>query len=160
MHKSVSHLPEKARKAIVEALNQTVLDGLDLYTQIKVAHWNLRGPLFLSLHPQLDAFASATLEHTDELAERAVVLGGIAAGTARQVAKSSGLQEYPAGVVLDLDHAAQVLKRFESYLNSLRETREVADKYEDKDTSDMITVVTTAFEKYAWFLQALLYNRK
>ena len=41
MYKSPSKLPEEARTKIIDALNARLADGLDLHSQIKVAHWNL-----------------------------------------------------------------------------------------------------------------------
>src|SRR5690242_785428 len=46
MYQSPSHLPPEARAQIAAALNARLADGLDLHSQIKVAHWNIKGPQF------------------------------------------------------------------------------------------------------------------
>ena len=46
---SPSRLPVASRARLVEALNARLADGMDLYTQIKVAHWNIKGPHFAHL---------------------------------------------------------------------------------------------------------------
>ncbi len=97
MYTSPSKLPEKSRGAIAETLNARLADGLDLHGQIKVAHWNIKGPQFPSLHPLFETFAVSLAGHNDEIAERAVTLGGLASGTARHVAKTSRLPGVPAG---------------------------------------------------------------
>jgi hypothetical protein len=51
LYRSPSHLPEPARAKLAETLNARLADGLDLHSQIKVAHWNIKGPQFASLHP-------------------------------------------------------------------------------------------------------------
>src|SRR5512144_1718908 len=104
MYRSPSQLPEQARAKIAETLNDRLADGLDLHSQIKVAHWNIKGPLFASLHLLFDQLADEIREHTDEIAERAVTLGGTAFGTSRHVAKTSKLPEYPQETTRDLDH--------------------------------------------------------
>ena len=91
MYKSPSHLPEAARKSISETLNGRLSDGLDLHSQIKVAHWNIKGPQFPGLHPLFETFAVSLANHNDSIAERAVTLGGRAYGTARHVGKTSRL---------------------------------------------------------------------
>ena len=156
MFKSPSPLSEKARTQIAETLNARLADGLDLHSQIKVAHWNIKGPQFAALHPLFETFAVALANFNDTIAERAVTLGAKAYGTARHVAKTSKLPEYPQETTRDLDHVKLLVERFETYLTGLRESRNVAEENGDTDTEDMLTLVTTEFEKNDWFLRASL----
>jgi len=156
MYRSPNPLPETSRERIAESLNDRLADGLDLHSQIKVAHWNLKGPLFASLHPLFDSFASDLAEHNDEIAERSVTLGGTAFGTAREAARKSRLPEYPREARRDLDHVQALAERIDVFLAGLRETRALADELEDADTVDMLTEFITEFEKHAWFLYATL----
>jgi starvation-inducible DNA-binding protein len=156
MYKSPSVLPEAARGAIANSLNARLSDGLDLHSQIKVAHWNIKGPQFPSLHPLFETFAVSLAEHNDSIAERAVTLGGLAYGTARHVAKSSHLAEYPQETTRDLEHVRLLAERFEIYLQGMRESRTVAEQHGDTDTVDLITAIITEFEKHGWFLRASL----
>ncbi len=57
MYPSPSKLPEDARRRLCETLNARLADGLDLHSQIKVAHWNIKGPQFPALHPLFETFA-------------------------------------------------------------------------------------------------------
>lgn len=156
MYKSPSHLPEAARAELVTALNSRLADGLDLHSQIKVAHWNIRGPQFAALHPLFDTFATSLAMHNDAIAERAVTLGGKAYGTARHVAAHSRLPEYPQETTRDLEHVKLLAERIETYLDGTREARTGADKLSDTDTVDIYTGIVTEFEKHAWFLRASL----
>lgn len=156
MYRSPSHLSESARKAVADTLNERLADGLDLHSQIKVAHWNIKGPNFAALHPLFETFAVSLANHNDAIAERAVTLGGKAYGTARHVAKSSRLPEYPGETTRDLEHVALLAERIEGYLSGLRESRSVAEKQGDTDSVDLLTGIVTEFEKHAWFLRASL----
>lgn len=156
MYTSPSHLPEPARAKIVEALNARLADGLDLHSQIKVAHWNIKGPQFAALHPLFETFAVSLAGHNDALAERAVTLGGKAYGTARHVAGASRLPDYPQEATRDLEHVKLLAERIETYLDGLRASRGVAEEQGDTDTVDLFTQVITEFEKHAWFLRASL----
>jgi starvation-inducible DNA-binding protein len=156
MYKSPSPLAEGARTQIAETLNARLADGLDLHSQIKVAHWNIKGPLFATLHPLFETFAVGLAAHNDAIAERAVVLGARAYGTARHVAQASRLQEYPQETARDLDHVRLLAQRFEQYLDGLRHSRDVAQESGDTDSVDLLTQVITDFEKHAWFLRASL----
>jgi starvation-inducible DNA-binding protein len=156
MHRSPNPLPETARAEIAASLNARLADGLDLHGQIKVAHWNVKGPHFAALHPLFETFAVSLAAHNDAVAERAVTLGAKAYGTARHVAKASRLPEYPQETTRDLEHVRLLAERIEVYLAGMRETRDLAEKHSDTDTHDMITIMITEFEKNAWFLRATL----
>jgi starvation-inducible DNA-binding protein len=156
MYSSPSPLPESARTRIDETLNARLADGLDLHGQIKVAHWNIKGPQFASLHPLFESFAVSLAGHNDALAERAVTLGGRAYGTARHVAATSRLPEYPQETSRDLEHVKHLAERIETYLDGLRESRGLAEAEKDTDTVDLLTGVISEFEKHAWFLRASL----
>ena len=156
MYKSPSKLPEASRSKIVEALNARLADGLDLHSQIKVAHWNIRGPQFAALHPLFETFAISLATHNDNIAERAVTLGGRAYGTVRHAAGKSRLPEYLQETSRDLDHVKLLAERIEVYLDGLRESRSAAEKEGDTDTVDLFTGIVTEFEKHDWFLRASL----
>ena len=156
MYKSPSHLPEDARVKIADTLNARLADGLDLHSQIKVAHWNIKGPQFAALHPLFETFAVSLGNHNDSIAERAVTLGAKAYGTARHVAKSSRLPEYPQETSRDLEHVALLAERIEKYLDGVRESRSAIEKLNDTDSVDLLTGIVTEFEKHAWFLRASL----
>ena len=154
MYASPSNLSPEARRDVAAALNARLSDGIDLHQQIKVAHWNVKGPLFPSLHPLFEQFAVALAGFNDQVAERAVTLGGTAVGTVRQVAASSTLPELPAGVIRGLDLVSLLADRIDAYLGGLREARDLALGLGDGDTVDLLTQVVTEFEKNAWFLRA------
>ena len=154
MYASPSSLSAEARRDIAAALNARLADGLDLHQQVKVAHWNVKGPLFPSLHPLFEQFAVSLAAFNDQVAERAVTLGATAIGTARQVSATSTLPELPVGVVRGLDLVSLLADRFDAYLGGLREARDLADGLGDGDTVDLLTQIVTEFEKNAWFLRA------
>jgi starvation-inducible DNA-binding protein len=156
MYASPSQLPENARLAVSESLNARLIDGLDLHSHIKVAHWNVKGPQFPALHPLFETFAVSLANYNDQIAERAVTLGALAHGTARQVAAGSRLAEYPTGTTRDMEHVRALVERIEAYLVGLRESRGVAEGHADTDTVDMLTQIITEFEKHAWFLRATM----
>jgi starvation-inducible DNA-binding protein len=156
MYRSPSPLQEPSRIKVAESLNQRLADGLDLHGQIKVAHWNIKGPNFAALHPLFETFAVSLANHNDAIAERAVTLGAKAYGTARHVAKTSRIPEYDQEASRDMDHVRLLADRIEAYLKGLRETRGTAEKEGDTDTVDLLTGIVSEFEKNAWFLRASL----
>lgn len=156
MYKSPSTLPEDARTRIAASLNDLLVDGLDLHSQIKVAHWNIKGPQFASLHPLFETFATDLANRNDIVAERTVTLGAQARGTARHVAKTSRLAESPQETTRDMEHVRLLSERIGKYLEGARESRAIAEQHADADTVELLTEAITAFEKHAWFLRASL----
>jgi starvation-inducible DNA-binding protein len=126
MYDSPTALSPEARATIAKALAGVLTDGIDLHSQIKVAHWNIKGPHFVSLHPLFDALATELAAHNDAIAERIVTLGGLAVGTARHVAAHSRLQDYPQETTLDLEHVKLLAARIGVWLESARTARAAA----------------------------------
>jgi starvation-inducible DNA-binding protein len=155
-YKTPSPLPEKDREQIAASLIARLAEGLDLHSQIKVAHWNVKGPHFAALHPLFETFAMSLAAHTDAIAERAVTLGAQARGTARWVARTSSLPEYPCDASQGVVHARLLAERFEQFTGALRTSRQLAADLGDEDTVDLLTAVVRDFEKHAWFLRATL----
>ncbi len=156
MYRSPSPLDEATRARLAGSLNARLADGLDLHSQLKVAHWNVRGPQFPSLHPLFETMAVGLAAHNDAIAERAVTLGTLARGTVRHVASASRLPEYPQETTRDLEHVRLLAERIEVYLAGLRESRGQAEKDGDPDTVDLLTGAILEFEKHDWFLRASL----
>ena len=88
-------IPAEKRAALIETLNRHLANTLDLYTQVKQAHWNVKGNDFYQLHLLFDEIAEEIEPFIDLLAERVTLLGGYANGTARMSAENSELPEYP-----------------------------------------------------------------
>src|SRR5882672_2358292 len=74
-------LPEDKRVEVIGLLNQRLAEAIDLQTQCKQAHWNVKGPSFIGLHKLFDEVNEDVETYVDLIAERVVQLGGIAEGT-------------------------------------------------------------------------------
>src|SRR2546430_17436414 len=98
MHVTKNDVPEQARANIVELLNARLADAIDLQTQMKQAHWNVKGPSFIALHELFDKVNGDVEEYVDAIAERAVQLGGVAVGTARSSVKRWQQAEYAPSI--------------------------------------------------------------
>ena len=95
MYETENDISQNRRVEISALLNQRLADAVDLQTQMKQAHWNVKGPHFIGLHELFDKIDEAVEAYVDLIAERIVQLGGIAEGTARVAAGRSRIEEYP-----------------------------------------------------------------
>src|SRR5256712_14128384 len=103
-HETMNDLPENVRGQVSDLLNNRLAEAIDLQTQAKQAHWNVKGPQFIALHKLFDEIDEAVEEYVDLLAERVVQLGGTAEGTARVVAERSELPEHPLTISTGGEH--------------------------------------------------------
>ena len=144
------------REQMVDLLNQQLADTADLFTQVKQAHWNVKGAQFIAVHKLFDDFAGDLVDTTDDLAERAVQLGGNAQGTARMAARATRLPEFPATAVSSLVAVTLVADRYAELGASTRAAIDAADGAGDADTADLFTGISRALDKALWFLEAHL----
>jgi len=160
MFETRNDLPAESRERLVELLNARLADTFDLYSQLKQAHWNVKGPDFIQLHELYDTVAESVLEFVDEIAERATALGGLATGTVRMAAEASALDDYPLAATSGPETVQVVADRLAAYGAAVREAIETADsELGDLDTSDLFTEISRAIDKHLWFVEAHLQGR-
>lgn len=149
-------LPSETRSQVAALLNRALASTLDLKTQVKQAHWNVKGMDFYQLHELFDEMASELEEYVDMLAERITALGGLALGTARVAAAQSVLPEYPLEIIGGKEHVTALAERFAPYAKLVREAIDRTDDLGDMDTSDLFTEISRTIDKRLWFLEAHL----
>jgi starvation-inducible DNA-binding protein len=148
-------LPEEARGSLVDLLDERLADAIDLQTQLKQAHWNVKGPTFQPLHELFDKINEDVEEYVDLIAERAVQLGGVVHGTARQVASRSTLPEYPAARD-GRQHLGAVATALAAFGEAARAGIGRSDGLGDADTADLFTEISRGTDKWLWMVEAHL----
>lgn len=147
-------LPAATRGRVTELLNQRLADCIDLQTQCKQAHWNVKGPSFIGLHKLFDDINTDVEQYVDLVAERAVQLGGVAEGTARCAAERSTLSEYPLSIVTGEEHVEALSSALARFGASCRNDIEQAGELGDADTADILTEISRGIDKWLWFVEA------
>ena len=156
MFKTKNGLSEATRVKAVELLIARLADCIDLQTQTKHAHWNVKGPNFIALHELFDKINEEVEDYVDDIAERAVQLGGVAEGTARMVAKRSSLSEYPTTTVDGRSHVEALSSAPAAFGKAARKAIDQSDELGDLDTADLFTEVSRGIDKWLWFVEAHL----
>jgi len=149
-------IPPDSRTKINRTLNQHLADSFDLMSQVKQAHWNVKGSDFWQLHKLFDEVAEQAEEWVDEFAERVTALGGYATGTVRMAAGASTLPEFPTEITESMDYVRAVAERLAAFTNSARKAIDQTDKLGDADTADLFTEISRCADKYLYFLEAHL----
>jgi starvation-inducible DNA-binding protein len=160
MYKTKNDIPETTRTAAIALLNVRLADAVDLMHQAKQAHWNVKGPDFLTLHKLhklFDEIVNAAEEYMDLLAERVVHLGGTAEGTVQVAAKRSTLKEYPITIIsAECEHVEALSSALEAFGKSVRQASDQSNELGDRDTADIFTEISRGVDKYVWFVDAHL----
>jgi starvation-inducible DNA-binding protein len=156
MHPTRNDMAQRTRTAMVKLLNARLADALDLEAQAKQAHWNVRGANFIALHELFDKLHDFAGESVDDIAERAVALGGTAFGTVQTVARSTTLRAYPENISESRAHVEALADAFAAFGKGIRKAIDVADKAGDADTADLFTGISRDTDKYLWMLEAHL----
>ena len=154
MYPTRNDLPESVRTKLVAVLNARLADAIDLQTQCKQAHWNVKGPNFIALHKLFDEVNDAVEEYVDLIAERAVQLGGVADGTARGVAKRSSLSEYSLKDGDGRAHVGALAAVLSEFGKVVRAEIDRSNELADADTADLFTEVSRGVDKLLWMVEA------
>jgi len=154
MYETKNDIPEKCRSELNALMNQRLADAVDLQTQMKQAHWNVKGPSFIGLHELFDKVSEAVESYVDMIAERIVQLGGIAEGTARVAASRSRLEEYQLTIADGLAHVEAVARALSTFGHEARNAINDADELGDADTADLFTEISRGIDKWLWFVEA------
>jgi starvation-inducible DNA-binding protein len=146
----------KYRTKLAALLNTQLTDLLDLHSQTKLAHWNVKGPLFIALHELFDKLAEELYEAIDTTAERVTALGGVAVGSVRQAATKTRVPEFPSDTFAGPDVVAALADRYAIVAKSTRAAVEEANRLGDAETADLFTGLSRELDKALWFLEAHL----
>jgi starvation-inducible DNA-binding protein len=147
-------LPEPDRVEVVTLLNQRLADCINLQTQCKQAHWNVKGPTFIALHKLFDEVNEAVEEYVDLIAERVVQLGGVAQGTAAIVAVRSTLPDYPLVLSTGAEHVSALSDALASFGRTARMGIDEVSDLDDADSADILTEISRGVDKWLWFVEA------
>jgi len=140
---------------IIDQLRQLEADYSVFYRKLRAFHWNVKGPNFFTLHEKFEELYDAFAVKVDELAERALTLGGEPIPTYKAVLDATRLKEVP-----EMPDASGMVEALYSDLKDLnqwtRETIESAEKAGDIGTSSLLEDFAVAGEKEAWMLRSFL----
>src|SRR3954471_6223037 len=125
-------IPAENRRKLIALMNARLADSIDLYTQTKFAHWNVKGKDFYQLHLLFDAIAEHVEDGVDTIAERITALGGRADGTIRQAVAASSLEEYEVNAREGMDHVRALSQRLATVANASREAVDQSDELDDQ----------------------------
>ena len=154
MYETENDIAQSRRVALISLMNQRLADVVDLQTQMKQAHWNVKGPNFIALHELFDKIAEESEEYPDLIAERIVQFGGVAEGTVQVVANRTNLPAYPLVLMTGREQIEAFSHTLAVYGELIRTTIKQAAELDDPVTADIFTQISRSVDKNLWFIEA------
>ncbi len=148
-------IDDRQRQAISEGLSRLLADTYTLYLKTHNYHWNVKGPMFNTLHLMFETQYTELALAVDLIAERIRALGYPAPGSYAQYARLSSIQEsetVPAATAM----IADLVKGQEAVIRTARSVLPTAEQAIDGPTADLLTQRIQTHEKTAWMLRSML----
>lgn len=148
-------IPEKSRKKIASGLAKFLADSYTLYLKTHNFHWNVKGPMFQTLHTMFETQYTELSTAVDLIAERIRSLGHPAPGSYSEFAKLTSIPEAD-GVPTAKEMIRQLVQGHEAVAKTARSIFPIAEEGKDEATCDLLTQRINLHEKSAWMLRSLL----
>ncbi|WP_116126497.1 Dps family protein [Lewinella sp. IMCC34183] len=139
-----------------DALQATLVELTDQYYAVHQLHWNITGPLFISLHELYEEFYEGLSGTIDEVAERKLALDQPADNRPATVVSDSPLSPAtPAGFVSDKRSLEILAERYEQLSNNV--ARRITETGEtDPVTQDLLISVKDMLDLHLWKVRSFL----
>ena len=148
-------ISDEARGEIAQGLSRLLADTYTLYLKTHNFHWNVKGPLFNTLHLMFETQYNELALAVDEIAERIRALGHAAPGSYKQFAKLTEIKE-ETSVPKAEDMIAQLVADQEMVVRTARSIFPLVDEAHDEPSADLLTRRMEIHEKTAWMLRSML----
>lgn len=142
-----------ASQELREALQQVLVDLIDLQLIGKQAHWNIVGPNFRDLHLNLDEVVGIARNAADIVAERMRAVRVVPDGRTSTIESDSSLPQLPGGELSTGDGVRYVVSAIEATVRTIRDVRDTVEEA-DPASADMLHGFIVDLEQQAWFLSA------
>lgn len=148
-------ISEKDKEQIVQGLSQLLADTYSIYIKTHNFHWNVSGPMFVTLHTLFEQQYTELALAIDIIAERIRALGAFAPGSFKAFQELTSIPEME-DIPDALTMIALLVEDNEIIIKTARSIIPLADKAYDTPTADLATARILVHEKTAWMLTSLL----
>lgn len=147
-----SFVPADQQEAVAAALQESLVDLIDLSLVAKQVHWSIVGPRFQSEHVALDEIVADARNFADEVAERATAVGVSPDGRSSTVASDSALDEVSAEFTADDKVIRVTTEALGSTIKRLRTN--ITKVGGDPVSEDLLIGITARLEQLHWMWEA------
>jgi starvation-inducible DNA-binding protein len=140
---------------LVDNLNAVLASSYALMALTHLAHWNVEGQNFFSLHEAFEEQYKNLFEAVDEIAERIRALDAYAIGGLGTLARQAGLEEFKAPMP-PKDYVAALIVAHEKVIDDAVRVRNRSGEVEDLETQDLMIERIAWHQKTVWMLKSVL----
>jgi len=142
-------------KKVAEAASRLLADSYTLYLKTHNFHWNVKGPMFTTLHTLFETQYTELALAVDEIAERIRALGEPAPGSYSQFEQLAKVKE--AKGVPKAEKMIEILVADQlTVVEAARKLVAAADEAGDQASGDLGVRRIQVHEKNAWMLRSHL----
>jgi starvation-inducible DNA-binding protein len=145
----------KAGTEVVGALERLLASSYTLYLKTHNFHWNVKGPMFTTLHTLFELEYTELALAVDAIAERIRSVGHPAPGTYAAFQALSAVKER-TGVPSAKEMLKELVRDQSSVAETARELRRAAEAAGDDASADLAVQRIQVHEKNAWMLRSHL----
>lgn len=143
------------RVKIAAGLSRLLADSYTLYLKTHNYHWNVTGPMFVTLHQLFEEQYTELALAVDEIAERIRALGHPAPGSYGEFQKLTSIRD-DAGTHDAQAMVAALVTAQETVARTAREVFPIVEAAADEPSADLLTQRMQVHEKNAWMLRSLI----
>jgi starvation-inducible DNA-binding protein len=143
------------RKRLAGNLSALLADTYLLLVKTQGYHWNVVGPLFVSLHRLTEEQYQDLFEAIDNLAERIRALGHPAPSSISEMIALTQIEE-DSGNASAEQMVESLVRDHEAVVRRLREATIAAEELHDVATAGMLTDRIQFHEQAVWMLRAVI----
>ena len=144
-----------SNEAVVKELSVLLASSYTLYLKTHNFHWNVRGPMFTTLHTLFETQYTELATAVDEIAERIRALGADAPGSYTQFAELSVVDE-AVGIPKATDMIEVLAADGEKIAEIGQKLTETAEGANDSVSADLAIRRIEVHQKNAWMLKSHL----
>lgn len=148
-------ISDKDRKGIAQGMGRLLADSYTLYLMTHNFHWNVKGPMFNTLHLMFEGQYNELALAVDTIAERIRALGYPAPGTYSEFVALSSIKEVKGQPKAE-DMIKHLVAGQEAVVRTARSLFPMVEAASDETTADLLTQRMQLHEKTAWMLRSLL----
>lgn len=145
----------KSANPLAGSLNQVLADSYALMVLTHLAHWNVEGRDFFSLHTAFQAQYEELFAAIDEIAERVRALDAYAIGGLSRFAAAAGMAEFEAPQRPE-DYVRGLVLANEKLVADAERARDLAGETGDTESQDLMIGRITLHQKTLWMLRSFL----
>ena len=140
---------------VIKQLNQIQADAHALYVKLHNYHWNVKGMDFHPVHNYTEGVYDEMSTLFDDVAERAIILGGKALLTIDDLVKTTKIKTETGDSFKSKEIVEKITEDFKYLLEEFKKLSALAGENADKGTEAFADEKVAKLKKDLWILNSM-----